>query len=246
MLQFNADGRDGGPSGSSCSSCCCENFSLRPGETNLMKINYAPWSLPLGSPGIIPTMEFAIEDISAGCPTNAIDGFAQPQNSNLTLAGLENAVQVVDLAAGALPAGNTFTFGVVALTGPNNGVLTATGAVGAGQYTYTPNPSFVGHDYFTYTTTDAQGRVVTNEVLITVGTPLVAPDRARTATVPFIDVTKIVTDQRLQVVSFAITMPATVQACNTYKLTIKQKAQDCARNVYEHLMCFEIIGRDCG
>ncbi len=240
MLQFTADSRDGAPS-----ACCCKNISLLPGETNLVTINFAPWSVPIGSPGIIPTFEFALEDISAGCPTNAIDGFAQPQNSNIALTTTVAGTLGLTLNAGATPVGNTFTTAIVPLTGPYNGTLTLTGPAGSGLYDYVPNNGFIGYEYFTYSTTDAQGRKIFNEVLIAVGSPVEAPDRARTSAIPFIDMSKVVTDQRLQTVSFPLTMPSTVQACNTYKLSIKQPAQDCARNLFHNFMCFDIVGRNC-
>ena len=82
-------------------------------------------------------------------------------------------------------------------------------------------------------------------VRVSVGTHNDRPDLARMSLVPFIDTNAIVTDQRLQTVSFPLYMPISCRECDSYKLTIKQPARTCDRTTYHHTMCFDITCKDC-
>jgi hypothetical protein len=245
VLYYEADPRDGGQ-GTGCNTCCCQTLSLRPGETNLVTINYAPWSLPIAPPGIVPTMEFAITHDQSACPTTAIDGFLPPTNTNQTLTTAAGAPLVVDLGANAAPAGNTFSYEIVPMNGPLKGTFTATGAPGSGQFTYTPNPGQTGFDYVTYRMIDAQGREVVRTVQVSIGVHSDRADLSRLSLVPFIDPSKVKTNGHNQTVSFPIYMPMTCRPCDEYRLTIRQPARDCERNEYNHLSCYDIRCKDCG
>jgi hypothetical protein len=245
VLYFDADPRDGGH-GAACDTCCCTPIGLRLGETNLMNINYAPWSVPIAPPGIVPTLEFSVTHNESTCPTGAVDGFLPPTNTNYLLTTPAGTVLSVDLAGNAAPNGNAFTFEIVQLSGPHRGTLTQTGNPGDGTFDYAPSGGQTGYDYFSYRMTDAQGRSVVRTVQVSIGAHADRPNLARMSLVPFIDVTRIKTDQRLQIVSFPIFMPLSCRPCDEYRLTVRQPAQDCERNVYNHLACFDIRCRDCG
>lgn len=242
MLYFSADPRDGGAHGSVCNTCCCEPVFLRPGETALMQINYAPWSLPIGYPGIVPGLELEIE-ASNTCATGPINGFVPPTNVGIYPLTLLNAPVDFDALGGALPAANTFTFAVFPFSGPTNGtvILLPDGHT----FRYTPNNNFQGFDGFWLVTTDAQGRTVITPVVITVNVGIFPVPFRLTVTEPYIDRTKVRTDQRSQTISFPIFMPYTCRDCDTFRLTIRQPASDCDRNIYTHFMCFDIRCRDC-
>ena len=240
VLYFHADPRDGnGNSGVACSTCCCQPLSLRPGETNRMVIDYSAWSLPIG--WVVPTPQFSIEECGSTCDTSAVDGFGPPSNTNYTPTTANNTAVDVDLGANASPAGNTYTYRLVGLSGPLNGQVAQNGAV----FTYTPNAQFQGYDYFDFEMEDAQGRKTKYTVRITVGTPQVGPDASRMASVPYIDRGAIKVDEKLQLVSFPITMPTTVDDCQSFRLTIKQPAKDCDCNIYQHFACFDVKVSNC-
>ena len=245
MLYFDADPRDGGQ-GAGCNTCCCASMSLRPGETNLVTLNYAAWSIPIAPPGIVPTMEHSIGLNESSCPNSAIDGFLPPTNTNYELNTPASTVLAIDLGTNAAPAGNSFSFEILPLEGPNRGSLVQTGAPGSANFEYTPNGNLTGFDYFSYRMTDAQGRSIVRTVRVSVGAHLDRPDRARMSLVPFIDQTKISVDQRNQTVSFPVYMPLSCRPCDEYRLTIRQPARDCDRNQYNHLSCFDIRCKDCG
>jgi hypothetical protein len=247
VLYFRADARDGGPAGGvSCQSCCCQVLNLRPGETNLVTINYAPWSLPIQGPGIVPVLEFHLEADRSSCPTGVVEGFTPPSNTNYELTTAQDAALTVDLSVNALPAGNTFSYKVVMFSGPKYGTIVQTGTAGDPTFTYTPNGGYTGYDYFSYEMEDAQGRSVIRHVRVSVGTHLDRREPARMALEPFVDSTKIQTLTQVQEVRFPISMPTNVKECERFRMTVKQPAKDCDGNLYHHLMCFDIIPKDCG
>lgn len=243
MLYHNltVDPRDGYSSGGSCQVCCCAEVKLRPGETNLMRINYAPWSLPIGGPGVIPEMSYTVE-VTSTCSDQAIDGFGPPSNIIPNLAAALNAVVTLDWSLTATPAGNTFSYAIVPLQGPSHGLATISPA---GVITYTPNNGYTGRDYFHVKMTDAQGRSVIYPAYVDVGATGAALPREALATTPFIDVSKVSYLQGPQHVQFPIYMPVMCRPCDSYKMTIKQPARDCNGNVYHHFSCYTITCNDC-
>jgi len=218
---------------------------MRPGETNKMVIDYAPWSFNFGYPGVVPGMDYAVEVDKSGCSTGAIGGFGAPSNTNYELLVVANAPTTVDLSPNAAPAGNTFSYSVVPLFGPNHGTVVQSGTAGSPTFTYTPYGGFTGYDYFSYKMTDAQGRSVVRSVRLSVGVHTDTPDLARMATEPFIDPNSVSIDTAQQLVGFVVHMPVSADACTSYRLTIRQPARDCDRNVYNHFMCFDITAKDC-
>src|SRR5262245_7210887 len=50
MLYATVDARDGTYQ-AECNKCCCEPLNVRPGETNLVVLNYATWAIPIGGRG---------------------------------------------------------------------------------------------------------------------------------------------------------------------------------------------------
>lgn len=243
MLYFQADPRDGGGrNGMTCNTCCCQSMHLRPGETNRMVIDYAAWALPIG--WVVPTPQLTVETDSSSCDTSAVEGFGPPRNTNYTLTTPVNTPLDVNLAANASPPTNTFTYRLVGLGGPDHGAVAPDGAT-PGAFTYTPNTGFQGFDYFDYIMEDAQGRSVRKTVRVSVGQHADRPDGSRTATVPYIDRAAIKVDDKLMQVSFPITMPASVEDCQTFRLTLKQPAKDCEGNLYHHLACFDISPKPC-
>jgi hypothetical protein len=241
MLYFEADPRDSAPLGNTCNTCCCEPLALRPGETNLIAINFAAWAVPIGR--IVPTFEYSIDQNDDACSTAAIDGFGPPSNSNFSGATTPlNTALPFNLNTTAQPAANTFTYRVLPLEGPNHGTVANNNA---GVLTYTPNNGFEGWDHFWYETKDAQGRTVRYPVVAKIGNAGGASPRQWSATQPFIDISKIKTNENSMMVSFPIYMPLTCRGCESYRLTIKQPASDCDRTIFNHYSCFDIRCKDC-
>lgn len=244
-LNFTVDARDGGLSASavSCASCCCESITLRPGETNLMVINYAPWSLPIGV--LVPTMQFDIEVNTDACPTN------YPTNTDYSFQGAAAANIAIDLSTNAANGTAPYTYKIVSLTGPDFGTIDyGANATNGPVFTYVPNSGFTGFDYFDYEMTDANGQTFRGTVEIDAGIVGTGhnqvQDVKRLINTPYIDASVIQINQDLHTVSFPIHMPTSVTECEQFRLTIKQPAQDCNRTVFHHFACFDIVSKDCG
>lgn len=216
---------------------------MRPGETNLMTINYATWSVPIGSPGLVNGFDYTIEADASACSTAPVDGFVPPSNVPLSLTTPVGTDVEIDLTDGASPAGNTFTFAPIPMNGPEHGSIVRTAE---GIYDYTPATGYVGWDHVWFVTTDAQGRSVVSSVVIKVGDALGAAPAQWTALKPYIDRSRVMINAPMHTVSFPIFMTPACRACDSYRLTIRQPAQDCDRNTYVHLSCFEIRCKDCG
>lgn len=245
MINFSADRRSGSHIGSSCHSCCCDTIKLRAGEINSMMINYAPWSLPIGGAGIVPTFDFSITENTSTCPTGEIDGFAPPENTNYTLDLTASSSLLIDLSTNEGPAGNDFNYQIVPLSGPSHGSIDQIAPVGGPEFSYTPTSGFTGYDYFSYEMTDAQGRSIIRNVRLSVGVHAQLHEAGRMSLLPFIDQSAVNTDSRNQTVQFPIRMPISARPCDTFRLTIKQPAKDCAGNVYDHISCYDISAADC-
>lgn len=249
MKYFTVDPRDGYAT-ASCSTCCCQTVIMRPGETDKFIINYAPWSVPLGNGAVlVPEFDFDFE-YNTTCSTANIDGFGPPAAPNLSLATSMSTVLSIDVTQDVTPVGNAFTYRKLPLSGPNHGTLAPVGpapidttAYGSGNFIYTPDSMFVGYDSFDYEIKDNQGRIVIATVTITVGTPPGVPVPVHSK--PFIDRSQVHINQRLHTVDFPLTMPSNARPCDSWRLLVKAKAQDCNRNVYTHFSCYDIIPGKC-
>jgi hypothetical protein len=239
MLYFTADSRDGGARGP-CDPCCCKSLTLQAGETNLMTIDYTSWATPLG--WVVPDPEFSVETDDSTCPTGEIDGFPPPFNTDYQFATVANGTVNIDLSLNVSPAGNTFTYRILPFGGVQHGGLDQ---VSNGVYQYTAAGGYAGYDYFDFETMDAQGRVTTNTVVISVGQHNQKRDNARLSKTPYVDRQSISVDRYTQRVSFPITMPVTVKPCQSFRLSIRQPAKDCDGNTFYHLSCYDITSGKC-
>lgn len=246
MLNVTIDERTGFTASSgagSCAVCCCEPIFMRPGETNLMVMNYAPWSVPLGGQGVVPATELEIFRDSSTCSSAAIDGFALPSNSAYAYAAaVSPVITPIPVNTNEAPALNVFDYTVVPLFGPKNGVLVA--APLTGLWTYQPNNGFVGYDEIYYQMRDAQGRTFISAVRITVGAPVISAAQPFGALGLFIDRTKIKVDQRFQTISFPMFLAPDARQCDVFKVQIKQPARNCD-DLFYHLTCFEVHVGKC-
>lgn len=242
MLYFTANSRDGGSAGaSSCNACCCENFKMRPGETNLLTINYAPWSVPIG--WLTPTLDYTV-DVTSTCSTAIVDGIGPPTNTNRAVVTPINVPLLITMIDNAGPPGNLWAVKTVPMAGPRSGTVAYTGL----NATYTPNAGFVGYDSFWYELTDAAGRKIIRSVVIEVLAPLInngAAPKEWSSLVPYINIAKVTINEAAHTVSFPIYMSHACVGCESYKVTLKQPARDCNGTIYEHFMCFEIRCGDC-
>lgn len=245
MKYFTVDPRDGGFGISAgCAQCCCQQMHMRPGETDKMVINYAPWSVPIGGPGLIEGgTEINISRDAGGCATGPIDGFAPPAlGATNDFEALPGAVTEIDVTAnGITPAGNTFTYRVLPLSGPLHGAISNPNA--GPEFSYKSVAGYNGLDTFYVEVTDAQGRKLIQLVVVSVGNP----GPTVPASMPsglYVDQTKIQVDKRQHQISFPISLMPDARSCEKFKLEIRQTTRDCD-NVYSHYSCFDVFVGKC-
>lgn len=242
---------------SSCSTCCCEPMSIRAGETRLVTLNYAGWTIPImanGGPGLVPSPQVTIQENAESCHNEAIEGFATPTTLGeffVTDLDLEAGTALaLDLKSDVSPANNTFEFTLHPVSGPYHGALTAMPA--SGEWEYTPDANFTGYDQFWVEIIDGQGRKIIRPVNINVGdaegNPPVGWGAAKAMGLQ-IDRSKMRINSGLQTVSFPMYMPPannadTIDACRRYKAILKAYARDC-ENEFTHVTCIEVTSQRC-
>lgn len=231
---------------------------MRAGETRLMVLNYAPWTIPImsnGGPGLVPTPLISIVESEDSCHNEAIDGFAAPGVlgnvfvKNTALAA--NTELTLDLLSDVSPDSNTFEFRLHPVSGPSHGSLTDMPAGGEG-WKYDPEAGFVGFDQFWVEVTDGQGRTIIRPVNINIGGATGNPPPgwgASKSMGPQIDRSKMRVNQTTQTITFPMYMPPSndadsIDACRRYRATIKAYARDC-ENEFTHITCIEVTSQRC-
>lgn len=244
MLYATVDPRMNTAASRGCGTCCCEPINMRPGEANLMTINYAPWSVPLmanGGPGLVGVPEVSIVKNSEACSSSVIDTFGPPDVPNLDLLTPLNTP--VDVTFVPAPAGNTFVTEAMELFGPSHGQLSPQAPAVNGGFIYTPMTGYQGWDSFFVQTTDAQGRKVVSFVNIKVGAPTGFNDDPAFSGLR-IQRSQAQMDANTQTVSFVMELSPDARECEFFTINIKQQARDCDR-LFTHLTCIEVRVGKC-
>lgn len=246
-FQFDA----GGSLTNTCNTCCCQPLRVKPGTVSKVTLDWAPWSLEIAPPGIVPTMQWNFVLNDASCSDAVIGGYGPPEFTPMLVSMGVNDANV----SGAMvpdfytPGDATPTFELVPMQGPVNGTVEITFA-GDGSWTYTPRPGFRGWDWFWIKSTDAVGRSAIGRVLINVASQAGAPPWYLSggdvnAFEPKVNAGAIEYNQRMQRTSFQLWMPPSCQPCETWRLTVQQPAKDCDGNVYTNEMCFDVSCGNC-
>lgn len=245
MKLFTADPRDGSL-GAACSTCCCQTIVMRPGETDLVVLNYAAWAVPMGS-GIqlVGQPDIQINRDDAACSQSSIDGFSPPAHAHSTFITPQGAATEIVLndPADESPAGNSFSYRVHPNEGPRHGGISPYGAdFIAGVFQYQPAPGFAGTDVVWFDMKDAQGRIYTFPVQMRVSNS--SPTNvARLGA--WVDLQKAIINQRLFEVSFPLTLSPDAKACEVFRMSLRQQARDCEGRLFTHYSCFDITAGKC-
>lgn len=251
MYLVTVDPRDGGSSSTGvCNKCCCEPIGMRAGETQMLTVNVAPWSVPLGGRGIVPPVLIDVQPNTESCGAQVIDGFANP---NFVAPALDVAStppvspQVIDYKTGATPSGNEFSFKLEPLTGPSYGSVVVDPAGLA--WSYTPNPQFSGYDSYWVRMTDAQGRSVVKEQVLRIGNPVALPPYTLGKSGLVIDRSKIQINSMLHQIQIPLYLAPnagcdTIEGCIKYRATFKITVDDC-NNLLTIYQCFDVFCVKC-
>lgn len=238
MLTFDVNPRDGmGASG--CNTCCCQDATARPGETNKWRINYANWSVPLGGKGLNCQTTVSVEKIKS-CPAPA--GSTDPANTDYVATTTVNNAASGDLSVNAT--GTSLTYEVLPLYAPANGTLNIQAD---GTFTYTPNTGFIGYDFIYFTTSDGVNEPVINRLAIVVSPSLpnvALPVPADDVMVSFPHDRRSI-DAGYHTLDMAMTVSPAAKAGDLYRVEIRQPALDCDGNCFWHVSCYDVVIGKC-
>jgi hypothetical protein len=234
MLAITID--DGQPV-DGCYTCCCESVSLRPGETQPLHLNYAPWALPIAGHGLHCNPIVDVEEKDT-CPT--------PGGSNLPphLTGLSRYYTTVNGHLDANlrsyvvdPEGAQLIFKLLQLYGPKHGKLVLQPS---GAFSYTPVANFKGADRFYASASDGVSDPLVFETMIAVGIEMgiMVPTPDFHVGVPLVD-------QRFHMVTLPLVAAPSAKPCQVFRLNIRQGAMDCNCNCYYHLDCVDVRIAKC-
>jgi len=215
-----------------CVTCCCEVVSLKPGETLPLRLNYAPWAVPIAPRGLhcVPVIDVELKDTCSTPAGSNLPPSAPPQIRYDVVADTplddDLKTQVTD------PEDDIMTFKAMMLYGPKHGSVKLKSD---GTFTYTPVLGYVGEDRFFFSVTDNINPAVVLEALIGVGISAASVKGTWDLTVG----TPIV-DQRLYVVTVPLIASPAAKTCQVFRLSIRQGALDCDCNCYFHLDCVDV------
>lgn len=230
MYHFTADPRDGAI-GNGCATCCCSPANARPGETNKWLINYAPWSFPLGGPGITEGTQFEIVQRDGCDPVAPTDpSISAPLLTTTPL----NTALAGTLVAQVVNPGTSPSYSVVPFGGPEHGTLTVNSD---GTFSYNPTVGYQGFDSFWWQV-EINGKNYIGETVIGVGSAGMPTDAQVTPDVEVVPGSPSIS-QRLQQLTFAVAVSPAAKVGCAYRLSVKQRALDCD-TYYTHLSCFDI------
>lgn len=234
MFYFMADARDGAAK-NGCHTCCCESMSARPGETNLVEINYANWAVPIQGKGLFDGTIFEISSC-LNCNENAL-----PVIENSFIRTTLN--QLVEVT---ITAENAVKYSILQRFSAEHGVISDFDKT-TGKFTYTPNAGFTGYDTVWFTAKDAAGNSNSGQIIISV-------DKSAGEQNPQTDFQEPVTikrdrvkiDRRNYLMNFALEISPGARTDDIYRLTIRQPVLDCDCNKFWHEMCIDVQIGKCG
>jgi hypothetical protein len=237
MLIYDADPRDS-IAAIGCQTCCCKSASMRPGETNMVAINYCYWTIPMGGKGISYNQEFSIDKVASVDPSIGsypVIGLINPSTAiNTTLNyNLTSGVTDVD--------GDTLTFSKVPMFDVNHGVLTLNAN---GTTVYVPETGYVGYDSYYFSVSDGHNKPIVGQAIIAVGGVSAASASMYDAPVA-IGRSRVTIDQRLQQIRFPLQVSPIAMQGEIYRLQIRQEALDCDCNKLYHMSCVDIAIGKC-
>lgn len=214
-----------------CNTCCCEQLSGKPGETDKVIVNYAPWSAPIGGHGLAHDTVFSVERLGNPATPVVSNGFGR------TVTG---APFNGDLAAlFPNPDGDDAKFAIDPLFGPSSGEIALSAD---GKFVYTPSPLFTGIDRFFW---NVNGDMA--EFVIAVDLNAQTQQKQPAFTAPVSVAKKSVgIDSRMHILGFLLSISPAAVVGDVYRLTVKQGTRDCDGNTSFHISCFDVTIGACG
>lgn len=231
MLHFTVDASLVS-AGAGCTTCCCEQVSLKPGTTEKMSVGYAPWAVPIGRLNCAP--QFQIEPMET-CPVPTT-GDLPPQivADVVFYAGINSHLDGDLTSMVKDPEGMALTFKLLPMYGPAHGKLVFDAS---GMFDYDPFPNYKGADRFYASASDGVNAPLVFEVRIGVEIdPYTIPPTPSVS----VDPNGVRIDERYYTVSFPVKVSPAAKTCEVWRLTVLQGALDCECVCYTRTDCYDI------
>jgi len=220
-----------------CVSCCCEIVALKPGETAPLRLNYAPWAVPIAPRGLHCVPTITVEEKKT-CDVVVAGNLPPVASSDTEFDVAVNTPLTADLKTFVTdPEDDALTFKPLLLYGTQHGKFDLKPD---GTFTYTPVRDYKGPDHCFVSVSDPGNPPVVFEVLFGVGVPASGVGSTWDLTVG----TPIV-DQRLYVVTLPLSISPAARTCQVFRVTVRQGALDCECNCYYHVDCIDVRVVQC-
>lgn len=223
-----------------CGSCCCENVSGIPGTTDLWRLNYAPWVIPMGGKGLSTHFSSTVKQIHKSAD---FEGVLTVEN--IAVKSMASNDIVIDLSTFVDADGQPVTYELVPGYEVKNGSAELNGSI----LTIKSAINVVGFDAMMFRVTLPNNKSKVGEVFITwvrqaseevpaanttMTTPVVRIPRSRTtvhAAQAYIDV--------------AVEILPTAQIGDIYRITFRANALDCDANCFPKETCYDLTIGKC-
>lgn len=234
MLYFEADSRDGSVK-SSCNICCSENASVRPGETNLITINYRNWAAPLLGKGLAKQTLVAVSD-----NMNSDSELGVPTVSNNYIHTIQATPVNIDMLSD-----DAVKYEILSLYGLEHGSVTHT-SPNDNTIIYVPAADYTGYDHIWYRVTNLNDKKNIGQIIVSVD----ESDGKKNPDISFIaPVTihnsRIKVDCKNYLVSIPYSISPAARIDDIYRITIRQAALDCDCNQFWHEFYLDLTIGKC-
>lgn len=238
MLRATVDPRINALSGGdSCVSCCCDSVSVRPGETQPMVINYAPWAVPFARKGLTCDPQFDLQQMQT-CAVPTGDNLP-PFATEIPLVYVVPVDNVILNDKIKDDDSDPLTFSTVPLYSAKYGKVVL---LPDGQFSYLPaDVNRIGFDRFYINASDGVNPPVMFEVVVNQGMATFPVPKAT----PKVSIINPNVDNNMFTLSFGIAVTPNALPCEIYRLTVRQGAMDCDCNCYYHISCYDIAIAKC-
>lgn len=237
MFKFIADYRDGYKSQNGCAACCCETIHMKPGEINMLSVQYGGWVIPLRGRGLSVNTWFEVVKVN---PDVATGGNNAPiVLPFLTTTAIDTAFTGDLATVSSDPEADALTWSLVGLYSPGHGEVTI---ASNGDFTYTPHSGYEGVDRFYYEVSDGFNKVRGVATVLVGSVPVQLGNPPQPV---------MVMTQRKQINSeyFEMAVPIAVDPAapvgDIYRINVRQEAYDCDGNPFYHISCYDVVIGKC-
>lgn len=246
MPSFNLDPRDGFSSSSnanstSCSSCCCEQVHVIPGERTKIVLKGGQWANSIRAKLVAP-VSITLSQLTANPPAPIATNLP-PTNIDYLFRTPVNITYIGTVATSAAdPEGAALSYGLLPLSGPLHGTVIMNSL---GAFSYTPTLGWNGADAFSYTTSDSVNPPVIHVVNMLTDYALPSAPTPAPSSVALLSVPSSQVALRGNDVEFPLIVSPAAVVGSVWRLTVAVDAMECDGFLYRNISCYDITVVKC-